>query len=621
MPLPTSTPGKGSIFATRISSSRTEPSLAAAAISPYARRQQAYREERALRRDIINSRGGLGEHLRTTQSQHNYPPPEATEDIDSPDETAETRAEEEQASTFSGEEDDTQPKPSGRRTRQRTRELSVMSDTSVDDAAASLRRSTRIRKKPQDTEHQSPQRVRKSAKSPPPVATKDTSRKSKARKNPVANEGQNDAEMDEDRTSKPASPGRGRSPDAESAPNKRFATTPQKNMSIDQVLAEGPPTHEGSKEKATIPQPSAREQRLSTTVARRTRGFSAKDDVDEMVETSSSTTEQPKLKLPNSVFANRFSFGRSPSSSLLASPSRTTFEEKASSQTKATETAESQSSATTLPKLALPSSAMLSGTGSSTVAGGSSPSVSFAGASQRSPAPPTAMPQASALKATPSQEGPTPASKPLFSFTAPANDTAKVSQSLFQAPAKEGQSVVSNSQTSFFDAGASSTHTSAGTPDDTTGGVTAPFAFASSSNKEKVSHTIMPLGPSDFANPCLCCLLVYGCCTCIYVRQTCYRANYPRDNPNYRSFEALQSICKLPFPERCAKRSHQGGNSCCHGAGFLLRRATKDRVRRYYQTDYGRHSWHLRTEQSSVVRACIQLWGYACKWCFCFWKQ
>lgn len=485
VPLPTSsTPGRESIFATRISSSRTEPALSGYAISPYSRRQQAYREERALRRDKINARGGLSEHLRAAYAHRQSPPSQGADDVaDSDDMDAPPAQDEDVSNAGEQEEEDLLPKPIARGTRQRTRELSVMSDASVvmDDTMASPRRSARIKNKPADDA--SPVRERKSAKSPPPTTGKRGKRKE------AVSELTSDTEMQAGRSSRATSPRRARSPQKSSTINGRAASpaADDQNMTIDQIISPAQPAETPAKEQPGQRGLSAREQRLQSTVGRKSRGFSAKDEGDDIPASSAGVLDQPKLKLPNSVFANRFSFGRSPSSSLLASPVPGTARTEAMSTGAPNVHSGSASDAQSavLPKLALPSSV-------SSSSGNANPSTAeHAGKPLNSPKPPSTSPSTSAqiAPAGGSSDAPQttlPPNKPLFSFTAPSRDPMESSQTPAQQNQAQQQTVQSGNVPTFSFGKASQTKpvNDEAAPASTT---PAPFSFGQASNKRKVS--------------------------------------------------------------------------------------------------------------------------------------
>lgn len=407
------------------------------------------------------------------------------DDIAGGDDIEAESAHAEDASTVAEkDEEDSLPKPSTRRTRQRTRELSVMSDSSVqmDDTMTSLRRSTRIKNKPAD-DVTSPKRERKSAKSPPPT----TGKRSK-RKEPVS-EATSDADMQAGRLSRAVSPRRARSPQKASAVGGR-ASSPaveDQNMTIEQVISPAQPVEASAKEQSNQGRLSAREQRLQSTLGRRTRGFSAKDEADDIAPSSFGHTEQPKLKLPNSVFANRFSFGRSPSSSVLASPSSSTTNTGAvpTNGAKPLSAQASNEVEPVLPKFALPSSitpASLNVT---------FPHASEPGVNSHTLVKPTSAQSVASTPSFPAVATPdalqTAAStnKPLFSFTAPTKAPAEPSQTL--PPKSHDQGIQASKPSPVSLIGSSQTISTTDEASNATT-ISAPFTFGQASNKRKVSR-------------------------------------------------------------------------------------------------------------------------------------
>lgn len=438
-----------------------------------------------MRRDIINSRGGLGEHLRAANMELEYAasqgPDGESEQGDAP------RSEVEGTSNIDEEEQLPLPTPNRRGTRQRTRELSVLSENEMqqDDPSASLRRSTRIRKKSAAEDAHSPQRERKSAKSPPPTESKRSSgRKKNLNASDAATDkaAQSEGEMEEDPASRGTSPQRPRSPNRNKTIKSR-ARSPvdaSRNPTIDQVItSELSPEATSRTSKADIPtpKPSAREQRLIAIQSRKTRSFSAKDDAEEDLEVTSSVTEQPKLKLPNSVFANRFSFGRSPSSSLLASPSAKVAPTSAALANYAaiTDGSTAQQAVEPLPKLSLPSSTYTSvpaqtPTSATTL---SLPTGTVSSASSK-------VDHASSTTGTPAvlPTVPVTSSQPLFAFKAPATSAPAV------VPAKEESAPANPTKPSFSFAPTSSTPPPSAPP---TEKPASSFTFGQAPTKRKVS--------------------------------------------------------------------------------------------------------------------------------------
>ena len=363
-------PAGDSIFATRTTASQLVSS-ASNVITPSARRRIAAQEESAAKRDRTKASSGLGERMRHQQRDresrqamgHMY-------DAEDAEEANETMLESNSQVLRNGEEnpiseDDEMGKPTERprrHTRQRTRELSVLSDASMldgDKQEFSPRRSTRNQGKGKGREESaealsqsqiSKRKASKVVKSPDP---------SNNRSPGTLNNKQaaNREKMKEDEEEQVRRQGtvtksgrRARSPRPDSPPPSLKAVTAKGRRTgstillekvppwnIAQVISSESTTAQEEDTAAAVAsiQPgrmhrSAQPASTSAIDKRPVNGYSFKDEMDEMEEGEdnlgdpafSSAHETAKLKLPNSVFANRFSFGKAPTSPVLV-PQRT----------------------------------------------------------------------------------------------------------------------------------------------------------------------------------------------------------------------------------------------------------------------------------------------------------
>lgn len=340
--------------------------------------------------------------------------------------------------------------PVGKRTRQRTREASVMSDGSVQqdaEPAFSPRRSTRMRKPeqtPQDSQRST--RTRKSAKSPPAASTSGT----KQRNNPVvsgSSQQTDDKQASATQNEKPgpskqASPKRAKSP--VSARQRARAVSPstsKRDAGIEQVMSSPSreeASHASGERSVPLSGRSAREERLSRTQGRKLGAFSARDDpaedsVEEISTISNRVVEQPKLKLPSSVFANRFSFGRSPSTSNLPSPKMLPTVPH-SDDPKLEKSLDPTPSTQSLPKFALPPS-LQSQTASNAVSASHTASPAPGPSSQTSIG--TSKAGIGAFNSAGNTDNASQATtKPLFSFNAaaPSSPAPPTTSTVSQAP-------------------------------------------------------------------------------------------------------------------------------------------------------------------------------------------
>ena len=351
-----------SIFATRISASKSMPGLGMNAITPSARRLLAAQQESTAQRDRTKAKAGLGEHMRHNQVEKEKKLKDRRDWASEDEADSGNRNEEEKSDKDQDDELEELPQPAKRRTRQRTRELSVLSDASnldEDREDFSPRRSTRNKGKgkPNDVspvqQQQKKNSTAKSAKSPPASnrnngrAQKHAGKASKARD-------ETDEEDDQEgslveilesgrklRSSRPTSPAP--TPKYTQAKGKRAASPkPSKDLpapSIAQIMStdedgqhEDAVPNSVSRKRATRTQDSHQNVQVAALAKRPINGYSFDDDVNDLEEdpafTKSSHHELAKLKLPSSVFASRFSFGKTPTSPILAAQRQKTPESR-----------------------------------------------------------------------------------------------------------------------------------------------------------------------------------------------------------------------------------------------------------------------------------------------------